>query len=243
MPAKLDAVIVGGGPNGLAAAVVLAQAGLGVRLLEAASTVGGGARSEELTLPGFVHDLCSAIHPLAAGSPFLRTLPLKRFGLDWIEPEIALAHPLGDGRAACLRQSVTDTMESLGADGQAYRRLMEPLAREWELLAQEVLQPVLHWPRRPRLLARFGLPRASSGGGAGQGPLQERAGPRAFCRVGGALVSFLTSSVISRFRDYSRCGGTCCRLAASARRIAKNRRRLGSLFHRAGRPNTDRLSH
>ncbi len=157
MPAKLDAVIVGGGPNGLAAAVVLAQAGLGVRLLEAASTVGGGARSEELTLPGFVHDLCSAIHPLAAGSPFLSTLPLKRFGLDWIEPEIALAHPLGDGRAACLRQSVTDTMESLGADGQAYRRLMEPLAREWELLAQEVLQPVLHWPRRPRLLARFGF--------------------------------------------------------------------------------------
>jgi len=158
VPAKLDAVVVGGGPNGLAAAVVLAQAGLAVRLLEAAPKVGGGARSDELTLPGFIHDLCSAIHPLAAGSPFLRTLPLERFGLEWIEPEIALAHPLGNDRAACLRQSMTATMESLGADGGAYRRLMDPLAREWGLLSQEVLQPVLHWPRRPRLLARFGLP-------------------------------------------------------------------------------------
>jgi phytoene dehydrogenase-like protein len=155
---KLDAVVVGGGPNGLAAAIVLAQSGLTVRLLEAASKIGGGARSEELTLPGFVHDLCSAIHPLAAGSPFFRTLPLERFGLEWIEPEIALAHPLDNGRAACLRQSIPETMESLGADGRAYRRLMEPLAREWEPLSQEVLQPVPHWPRRPRLLARFGLP-------------------------------------------------------------------------------------
>jgi phytoene dehydrogenase-like protein len=155
---KIDAVVVGGGPNGLAAAVVFARRGLSVRLFEAASTVGGGARSTELTLPGFIHDFCSAIHPLAAGSPFFSTLPLNRFGLEWIEPEIAVAHPLERGGAACLRRSLDATAEPLGRDGKAYRRLMGPLARHWGPLSREVLQPVLHWPRHPLLLARFGFP-------------------------------------------------------------------------------------
>jgi phytoene dehydrogenase-like protein len=155
---KLDAVVVGGGPNGLAAAVTLAQAGLSVRLLEAAPIVGGGVRSGELTLPGFVHDLCSAIHPLAAGSPFFNILPLQRLGLQWIDPEIAVAHPLDDGRAACLRRRLDATAEAMGTDGRAYRRLMEPLASNWKSLSREVLRPVLRWPRHPLQLARLGLP-------------------------------------------------------------------------------------
>src|SRR5438132_12248835 len=125
---KLDAVVVGAGPNGLAAAIALARAGLSVAVFEANGTIGGGARSAELTLPGFVHDRCSAIHPLAAGSPFFRELPLKRHGLEWIQPEIALAHPLDDGSAATLFRSLDKTCETLGADGAAWRRLMSPLA-------------------------------------------------------------------------------------------------------------------
>ena len=104
MPDAYDAVIVGSGPNGLAAAITLARAGCSVLVYEANATIGGGARSAELTLPGFLHDVCSAVHPLAAGSPFFKTLPLERFGLEWIQPEIPLAHPLDNGSAACLYQ-------------------------------------------------------------------------------------------------------------------------------------------
>jgi phytoene dehydrogenase-like protein len=152
-----DAIVVGAGPNGLAAAITLARAGCAVRVLEANPTIGGGARSAELTLPGFVHDLCSAIHPLALGSPFFRTLPLARWGLDWIQPQIALAHPLDDGSAAALHQSISETRESLGADGRAWDRLMHLFVRDWEELSAELLQPMLHLPRHPFALARFGL--------------------------------------------------------------------------------------
>src|SRR5438270_4683420 len=143
MADEYDAVVVGSGPNGLAAAITLARAGLSVLVLEANSTIGGGARSAELTLPGFVHDLCSAIHPLAVGSPFFKTLPLQRFGLEWIQPEIALAHPLDNGSAACLHRDVDLTSEELGRDARVYRNLMTPLARDWEELSVEFLQPML----------------------------------------------------------------------------------------------------
>lgn len=155
--AKRDAIVIGSGPNGLAAAITLARAGIQVRVLEANSTIGGGARSGELTLPDFVHDLCSAIHPLARGSPFFRSLALDSFGLKWIQPSIALAHPLDDDGAACLRQSVEETADSLGKDGARYRRLMQPFARNWQKLAAEFLQPMLHFPRHPFALARFGF--------------------------------------------------------------------------------------
>jgi phytoene dehydrogenase-like protein len=158
MSERCDAVIVGSGPNGLAAAITLARAGCSVLVCEANPTIGGGARSTELTLPGFVHDVCSAVHPLAAGSPFFKTLPLERFGLAWIEPEIPLAHPLDDGSAACLHRDVNFTAEQLRGDSSAYRRLMKPLARNWGKLANEFLQPMLHWPRHPITLARFGIP-------------------------------------------------------------------------------------
>jgi phytoene dehydrogenase-like protein len=158
MPDAYDAIIVGSGPNGLAAAITLARAGCSVLVYESNGTIGGGARSAELTLPGFVHDVCSAVHPLAAGSPFFRTLPLERFGLEWIQPEIPLAHPLDDGSAACLYKDVDLTAEQLQEDSGAYRRLMKPLAGNWENLSIEFLQPILHVPRHPFVLARFGVP-------------------------------------------------------------------------------------
>src|SRR2546423_1906090 len=158
MPTEYDAVVVGSGPNGLAAAITLARTGVSVLVVEANANIGGGARSAELTLPGFIHDVCSAVHPLAAGSPFFKTLPLGRFDLDWIHPEIPLAHPLDDRSAACLYRDVDLTSDLLGADAGTYRKLMAPLARNWEKLSAEFLQPMLHLPRYPFALARFGVP-------------------------------------------------------------------------------------
>ncbi len=156
MAANYDAVVIGAGPNGLAAAIALAQNGKSVVVYEAAATVGGGVRSAELTLPGFVHDLCSAIYPLAVSSPFFRSLPLAEHGLDWIQPEAALAHPFDDGTAVILERSVDSTARQLDRDGRAYKRLFEPLAAQWEGLAGALLGPP-RLPRRPLLLARFGL--------------------------------------------------------------------------------------
>jgi phytoene dehydrogenase-like protein len=156
MPDACDAIVVGSGPNGLAAAITLARAGCSVLVYEA-NAIGGGARSAELTLPGFLHDVCSAVHPLAAGSPFFKTLPLERFGLEWVQPEIPLAHPLDNSSAACLFKDIDITAEQLHEDSYAYRRLMNPLARNWENLSIEFLQPMLHWPQHPITLAHFGI--------------------------------------------------------------------------------------
>jgi phytoene dehydrogenase-like protein len=154
-----DAIVVGSGPNGLAAAIFLAQAGLRVLVIEAMETPGGAARSAELTLPGFIHDSGSAVHPMAAGSPFFRSLGLERFGLDWIHPDIPLAHPLPgqDHPAALLLRSLASTAGCLGRDAAAYRRLMAPIVRHWESIATEILQPIPHLPRHPISLAQFGM--------------------------------------------------------------------------------------
>jgi phytoene dehydrogenase-like protein len=151
-----DVVVVGSGPNGLAAAITLQQKGLSVLVLEGKSTIGGGMRSEALTLPGFVHDVCSAVHPLAVSSPFFQTLPLTGHGLEFIYPAIAAAHPLDDGTAAVLTTSIQETAKSLGDDGKAYIELMQPLVDDWPLIAPDVLGP-LHFPRYPLKMARFGL--------------------------------------------------------------------------------------
>ena len=155
-PAPRDAVVVGAGPNGLAAAAALAGAGLDVLLLERGEEVGGGLRSAELTLEGFSHDVCSAVHPMAVCSPFLRTLPLEDHGLEWVHPEVPLAHTLEPGRSVLLHASLDETAERLGADAGAYRALYAPLRERWESLFEELLAPA-HPPRHPLLLARFGL--------------------------------------------------------------------------------------
>lgn len=154
--ASPDAVVVGSGPNGLAAAITLARAGLSVTVYEQSSTIGGGTRTEELTLPGFLHDVCSAIHPLGVASPFLLSLPLEKHGLEWLLPEVQLAHPLPDGSEALLYQSLEETSRALGSDAAAYRQLMAPLVRHWPALAPDLLAP-LHFPRHPLLMAGFGL--------------------------------------------------------------------------------------
>jgi phytoene dehydrogenase-like protein len=151
-----DAVIVGAGPNGLAAAITLARAGRSVLLLEAKETIGGGTRSAELTLPGFVHDICSALHPLGVASPFFRDLPLARYGLEWIFPPATLAHPLDDGTAVLVQGTVEQTAANLGPDAAAYRRLMGPLVAGWQGLLDDILGP-LRLPSHPVRMARFGL--------------------------------------------------------------------------------------
>ena len=157
-PPAVDAVVVGAGPNGLTAAVTLAQAGLGVRVYEAAQSIGGGARTGELTLPGFRHDLCSAVHPLGAGSPALRAMPLDQHGLSWIHPPIALAHPFDDLPAATLVQSLDETAASLGIDATRYRLLVKPFLGHWDALARDSLRPIAATlPHHPVLLARYGM--------------------------------------------------------------------------------------
>lgn len=162
MPSIRDAVVVGAGPNGLTAAVELARRGLSVELFEARETVGGGARTEELTLPGFLHDTCSAVHPTGAGSPAFKSMPLGDYGLEWLHPELPMAHPFPDGTAAVLAHSVEETARSLGArDGDAYRRLVSPFIGRWDALAEDFMGfgSLLNGklPADPLLLARFGL--------------------------------------------------------------------------------------
>jgi phytoene dehydrogenase-like protein len=154
----LDAIVVGAGPNGLAAAIDLAHAGRSVRVYEAADTIGGGTRSAEVTLPGFVHDICASVHPLSLASPFFRSLDLGRHGLEWVQPDAPVAHALAPGRSVVLERDLATVDDALGRDADAWRRLFGPYVREWERLAPAILSPVIRLPRHPVLLARFGLP-------------------------------------------------------------------------------------
>lgn len=154
MADRYNAIVIGSGPNGLAAAITLARAGWQVLVREAEPAIGGGARSAELTLPGFVHDICSAVHPLALASPFFRQLPLAAHGLDWIEPPAAVAHPLDDGSAIVVERSIELTAAQLGPDANAYHRLMTRLASDWEKIAPAILGPLV-FPAHPVALARF----------------------------------------------------------------------------------------
>jgi phytoene dehydrogenase-like protein len=152
-----SATIVGAGPNGLSAAIVLAQAGFNVQVREAAPVPGGASRSAALTLPGFLHDMGSAVHPLALASPFFSTLPLRQHGLEWVWPSAGVAHPLDDGTAVTLERNLEDTCSQLGRDAQAYRRIFAPLVAHWEELCNGALRPILRVPKHPLVMARFGL--------------------------------------------------------------------------------------
>lgn len=154
--ASPDAIVVGSGPNGLSAGIALAQAGRSVVVYEARPRIGGGAASAELTLPGFVHDTCSAVHPFAVASPFWRTLPLEQFGLSWVTPPAQVAHPLDDGPAAVAWSDLEETARGLGEDAQAYRRAIEPIVHDWTSLEANILGPP-RLPAHPFAMARFGL--------------------------------------------------------------------------------------
>lgn len=156
MSKAYDAIVVGAGPNGLAAAIELAKRGRRVCVYEANETIGGGARSAALTLPGFVHDVCSAVHPLAAGSPFFKSLSLAEYGLEFIYPPAAVAHPFDDGSAILLHRSIEQTASQFGADARSYIRLLAPFVQNWQILAPELLGRI-HFPSHPLVLSRFGL--------------------------------------------------------------------------------------
>ncbi|NNU34172.1 NAD(P)/FAD-dependent oxidoreductase [Mucilaginibacter sp. S1162] len=156
-----DAVVVGSGPNGLAAAILMQQQGLSVLIIEGKDNIGGGLRSAELTLPGFTHDVCSAIHPLALASPFFKTLPLADFGLEYLQPTLNAAHPFDDGTAAILDKSIKNTADYLGTDAGAYNALMRELTGAWPLIDQDALGP-FRFPRHPLVMAQFGLKALSS---------------------------------------------------------------------------------
>jgi phytoene dehydrogenase-like protein len=160
-----DAVVVGSGPNGLSAAIALAQAGCSVVILEGQSTIGGGVRSAELTLPGFVHDSCAAIFPLTLASPFLSTLPLEQYGLEWINPPVALAHPMDDGEPVLVERSFERTVEILGRDGGAYQNLIKPLLQDWERFRRDLLGPLPLPPKTPLTYSRFALSALNSASG------------------------------------------------------------------------------
>jgi phytoene dehydrogenase-like protein len=180
-----DAIIAGSGPNGLAAAITLAENGQKVLVLEAKDTIGGGTRTAELTLPGFQHDICSAIHPLGIASPFFRRLPLTDFGLEWIYPPAALAHPFDDGQTAVLTRSVDESAASMGEDDRAYKNLMSPLVDSWQVILGDILGPMPLTTRHPISLTRFGLQAVRSLRGMADSHFQAEAARGLFAGLAG----------------------------------------------------------
>ncbi|SPE38824.1 Protein p49 [Candidatus Sulfopaludibacter sp. SbA3] len=181
------AVVIGSGPNGLAAAILLARAGVVVTVHEAAAEIGGGTRTEELTLPGYRHDVCSAIHPMAASSPCFERFPLAQFGLEWIHSDAPLAHPLDDGSAVMLERSIDATAAGLGSDGAAWRALIGPLAEHWSELRQDVLAP-LGVPRHPLRMANFGLHALRSARGLAESQFRGERARALFAGIGAHSV-------------------------------------------------------
>jgi phytoene dehydrogenase-like protein len=195
---ELDAVVVGAGPNGLAAAVELVRAGRSVLVVEARDTVGGGCRTAELTLPGFRHDVCSAIHPLGVASPFFRSIDLAARGVRWVHPDVPLAHPFEDGTAAVLPRSLGEAVRGLGPDGPGWERLFGPPVRSGDDLLVELLQP-LRVPRHPFALARFGLDAVRSGAGLARSRFEGEPARALFCGMAAHSILPLERSPSAAF--------------------------------------------
>lgn len=210
---KYDAIVIGAGPNGLAAAIRLAERGKKVCVLEAEAQIGGAARSGQLTIPGFIHDYGSAIHPLAISSPFLKRLPLAEHGLRWIHSPLAVAHPLDDGTAVVLAPSIDETVAGLGVDGNRYRAIFSYFAENADGLFSDILAP-LKFPKHPILMSRFGMLAVLSARGFVDREFKgERA--RLFRRTGRTFVSEVQHSRLGCDRAGARACSSCSRLAFS----------------------------
>ncbi|HUH12111.1 MAG TPA: NAD(P)/FAD-dependent oxidoreductase [Longimicrobiales bacterium] len=194
-----EAVVVGSGPNGLAAAVELARAGVAVRVIEGADAIGGGTRTEPLTLPGFLHDVCSAAHPMGASSPFFRALPLAERGLEWVHPDAPVAHPFDDGTAAVLARDTADTERTLDrVDRGAWAGLFDPFVAQWDVLVEEALRP-LRLPRRPLVMARFGLQALRSAAGLARARFRGERARALFMGMAGHVLDPLDRSPTAAF--------------------------------------------